>query len=181
MRDIANSLIFILCQCLLLGLVLSPLLLRGKSQARKNQMRSLYYAVPAAILLIAAAVNVFKAEFPGDQRQALSLGSQVLAGKEIIIRFDPETCAVFDLGSIACGSDYHGRYERGRNRWNITGPDRNSGAIDTRASSNGEPVRGSLSLWGMLSKFDEHGTIIYLGQGIGHLRLAPDVRGSNSL
>jgi hypothetical protein len=168
-RDLVNSLIFILCQLLLLALVLSPLLLGRSGQAwRTRKMRSFCFGLPAAILLVSAIINIFKAELPGDRR---TLGKQVLDGKEVVIRFDPETCVLFDLGAIACGSDYHGRYDRGRNRWTVAGLDRNSGAVITAFATNGESRSGSLSLWGVLLQFEDDGTIVHLGQGIGHLRM----------
>jgi hypothetical protein len=174
-RDLVNSFIFILCHLALLGLVLSPLLLGRPGQAsRTGKIRSLYYGVPAAILLVTAIINIVKAEFPGDRR--ITLSTQVLAGKEVVIRFDPETCALFELGSIACGSDYHGRYDRGRNRWTIAGLDRNTGAATTGVATNGESSVGVLSLWGVLFHFEDDGTIVHLGQGIGHLRIETNTR-----
>ncbi|MBR1245280.1 hypothetical protein JQ620_34915 [Bradyrhizobium sp. AUGA SZCCT0274] len=174
MPDLVKSLIFILCQLSLLALVVSPLLLERPGQApRSRQMRSLCYGLPAAILIISAAVNIFKATFPGDQAKLATLGVQVHAGKEVLIRFDPETCALYDLGSIACGSDYHGRYDRGRGRWTVSGLDRSTGSIITGSATNAGSSLGSLSLWGMLSRFEDDGTIVYLGQGVGRLRLAP--------
>lgn len=170
MRDLVKSLVFILCHLALLGLVLSPLLLWRPGQAsRSGKMRSFYYGVPAAILLVTAIVNIVKAEFPADRRMTLS--KQVLAGKDVIIRFDPETCVLFDLGSIACGSDYHGRYDRGRNRWTVAGLDKSTGAVITGVATNGEPNVGVLSLWGVLFRFEDDGTIVHFGQGVGHLRL----------
>lgn len=178
MRDLVNSLFFILCQLALLGLVLSPLLLGRLGQASRP-MRLIYFGVPAAILLVTAIFNIVRAEFPGDRR--ITLGTQVLAGKEVIIRFDPETCVLFDLGSIACGSDYRGRYDRGRNRWAVAGLNRNTGALVTAVATNGEPNVGILSLWGVLFRFEDDGTIVHLGQGIGHLRMDSNASDSKSL
>lgn len=179
MRDLVKSLVFVLCQLALLGLVLSPPLLGRPGQtSRTGRMRFLYYGVPAAILLVTAIVNIFRAEFPGDRR--VTLGTQVLAGKDVVIRFDPETCVLFDLGSIACGSDYHGRYDRGRNRWTVAGLNRSTGAVITEVATNGESSVGVLSLWGVLLRFEDDGTIVHLGQGIGHLHIATDTRDPKS-
>lgn len=180
MRDFVISLVFIPCQLALLGLVLSPLLLGRPGQApRTEKMRSLYYGLPAAILLITAIVNIIRAEFPGDRR--MTLGMQVLAGKDVIIRFDPETCVLFDLGSIACGPDYHGRYDRGRNRWMVAGLDKHTGAAIAGVATNGESSVGVLSLWGVLFHFEDDGTIVHLGQGIGHLRMDTNASDPKSL
>lgn len=173
MRDLINSVIFVFCQLCLLGLVLSPLLLSGKREAtRKHGWRGSLCALLAAILLITAAVDIFKAEYYVDYARINPLYADVLAGKEIVIRLYPETCAVFDLGTIACGADYHGRYERDKNRWTISGPNSKTGALITATSTSGELMPGRLSFWGMLSRFETDGTIFYLGQGIGYLRLA---------
>jgi hypothetical protein len=175
MRDLITSVIFVLCQLFLLGLVLSPLLLSGGRQAtRKNGWRGILFAPLAAILLVTAAIDIFKAEYQVDYARISPLHAEVFAGKEIVIRLYPETCAVFDFGSIACGADYHGRYERAKNRWIISGPDNKTGALITATSTNGELMPGGLSFWGVLSRFEADGTIFHLGQGIGHLRLAKD-------
>lgn len=172
--DLVTSAIFVLCQLCLLGLVLSSLLLSGKSQAmQKNGWRGILCVLLPAIVVVTAAVDIFKAEYQVDYAKIRPLDAEVLAGREIVIRLYPETCAVFDLGSITCGVDYHGRYKRRENRWVIAGPDSKSGALLTGSSTNGEP--GGLSFWGMLSRFEADGTIFYLGQAIGHLRLAKPV------
>jgi YqaJ-like viral recombinase domain len=41
---------------------------------------------------------------------------------------------------------------------------------------NGEASVGILSLWGVLFHFEDDGTILHLGQGIGHLRIETNAR-----
>jgi|GEM_PF-4565057 hypothetical protein len=174
MPDLVKSVIFVLCQLTLLGLLLSPMLLAGThGAAPRGGWRIVLGKLLAAILVITAALDIFKAEYQVDYARTTPLEAAVLAGKQIVVRFDPDTCVVLDLGNITCGADYHGQYDSHKNRWTLSGPDSKTGALIT-ASSRSEPRPGSLSFWGMLSRFEEDGKIIYLGQAIGHLRLAND-------
>ncbi|WP_342740141.1 hypothetical protein [Bradyrhizobium sp. B117] len=172
MRDLVMSVTFVFCQLCFLGLLVSPLLLSDmRGIARRSAWWGILPAVLATILVITAAVDIFKAEYQVDYAKTNPLEAEVLAGKQVVIKLYPETCVVFNLGSIACGTNYHGRYEREKNSWTFSGPDSKTGALVT-ATTVGEPIPGRLSLWGMLSRFEADGTIFYLGQGIGHLHLA---------
>jgi hypothetical protein len=89
-----------------------------------------------------------------------SLAERVLAGRPVVIRFEGDACRRFDLGTIACDSEYRGAYERRAQRWVFTDHHRSEGAVATFAHSIGEPAPGSLSLWGMVCHVDDAGTLL---------------------
>jgi hypothetical protein len=172
MWDLFTSAIFIACQCALLGLVLRPLIgskLDGHSP-RARTTRLCCYGLGIAIIIVSAASSILPSIIAPASPQSLT--AQVLAGAPISIHLEPEACLVFDLGTIQCETRYDGQYEIRSNRWIVTGPSGPSREIITSESNNAERIPGTLSLWGVLLRFDADGALYRYDQKIGQLDIA---------
>ena len=101
----------------------------------------------------------------------LKLGRRAFEGEPLTVVFDLETCARQDLGNIECGVEYSGRYDRRTNRWTVTGPGKVSKEIITSSADNADPRPGWISVWGMISSFDDNGDLKYLGRKAGRIAL----------
>lgn len=169
MGDFLRSGIFLACQLLLLVFVLSPFLFAGRAGARRIARRAVLPAA-AAILFATAAVDIVIGARAFRAGAGHGLVSEAFAGKPIVLRFYPETCLLMNLGTIACDTDYHARYERRENRWTVTGYNRADMKIITAAAANADPFPGHLSLWGSLARLDESGALIIADQQVGTVR-----------
>ena len=135
MGDLFGAFAFVLCQVLLLGLLFSPLLLRKRDAAGRARIPM---AAKTFVLGVAVGATIMTA---GIEGVSLSRGNHLTrlnhtpsgssttspvasnheTGGSVVIRFDPEVCLAFNLGTLQCGSDYEGRYDVAANRWIVTG------------------------------------------------------------
>jgi hypothetical protein len=174
MWDLFTSALFVGCQSVLLVLVASPLLFADiqARPRRSSPVARLCLPVALGLVLVAAAINVLSS---ASSVPVQSLAARVLAGQTVSFQFDPEACRVLDLGNILCGEVYRGRYERGGNRWIVTGPQEDPQVIITSESENSEPIagslKGSLNVWGVSLYFDPDGALYRFGQKIGALQI----------
>ncbi|MBV9583286.1 MAG: hypothetical protein JO213_00190, partial [Alphaproteobacteria bacterium] len=176
MPDLLKAVLFVTSQCALAAVIFSPLILRNRAArgwpttGSPSGLRLCGYLLPMAAVVGAALVNVSRTG-PDGGTGGTGLFAEVLAGHRVDIRLDPAACLVFDLGSIACASDYAAVYDREGNSWTVSGIERGSGARFTATATNAEPVPGALSIWGLLARFEADGTIDYAGQAVGRLTL----------
>jgi hypothetical protein len=107
---------------------------------------------------------------PPSTMSGPTLLQQAFRGQEITIRFDPQACTTFNLGTIQCGSEYKGRYAADTNRWTVSGFHLGDQQVRTVATENAERKPGSVSVWGLIATFDDKGDLYYLGQRVGTVR-----------
>src|SRR5262249_39136457 len=113
----------------------------------------------------------------GPPRSVPTLTSEAMLGKPIIVRFDAEACKKFNLGTINCGADFWAEDNGRDNPWAGTGVYKAENAVKTVASTNADRVPGSLSVWGMISRFDDDGNVFYLNQKVGRIELQTERTG----
>jgi hypothetical protein len=94
-----------------------------------------------------------------------------------VIRFDAHAYEELNLGTIAYETDYRGSYDPAANHWTVTGFNKGDQNIVSFGATNADPTPGSLSVWGMVGRFDEAGTITYLDRPVGKLRPASESPG----
>jgi hypothetical protein len=198
--DFLRGFVFVLCQLLLLGLVLSPLLLlkRDANPPARIPMsvKTFMFGVAVGAIIMTAGIDISSlsrqhdtanrgltpSSSPGGSPVAANremtpepatrkLTRDVLQGKPVVIRFDPEACTAFNLGTIECGTDYQGQYDASVNSWTVTGFHKGEGTVRTFVSTNTDRGAGNVSVWGMLSRFGDDGTIHYLNEVVGTIRL----------
>jgi hypothetical protein len=178
--DLMQSFVFVACELLLLGLLFSPVLFIQRDTTARSRILKvvaiLFFGIAAGVTTISAGVQI--ASLTRDNPHASDqvpvnpkLTTEVLHGKPVLIQFDLDACIIFNLGSIECGSDYRGKYDAKANRWTVTGRVNETKTVRSYTSSNSEPTSGSLSVWGMLSSFDDDGNIFHHKERIGTLRL----------
>jgi hypothetical protein len=175
MLDLATSIVFIISQLLLLGLLFGPFLL-SEPQGRLFHVPKLVkfssFAVPIGIIILTGAITLI--QLYGEASMAakkMTLTKAVFAGAPVVIRFHPKACQTFKFGAIQCGSDFHGRYDADTNRWTITGFSMADQRRLTMSSTTGDKRPGSLSVWGMWYQFDDTGTIYYQLEEVGKAEL----------
>lgn len=200
MRDFVSGVIFTLCEVTLFALVFSPFLVRPVQTMRTWAIpfpaRTFLFGLAAGVFIVTAWRGTVG---PGIQPSTLSrpdaaiaapasssspstttfgrsatgpkLTAEAFRGKPVVIHYDANACKTYNLGTIQCGVDYIGRYDSSSNRWTVTGPRKGEPGPQTFATDNGERVPGNLSLWGMLSGFDDAGNVLYLDERVGSIRL----------
>ena len=106
-----------------------------------------------------------------DAHDAGSLTGLVRAGAEVEIRLNPKVCPQLVLGELSCEAPYVGRHDPVTNMWMLTGRSKGSAALATNALKNAPDEPGNISIWGVLAKFTNAGTLIIQGKEAGTVRL----------
>lgn len=186
MTEAFQSLAFMLCQLLVLALLFGPFVLRKDQLGGSGTAKALMLGIALGIVVATAAITTGRlnssrlANAVADDelrpREADKLTVKVLRGNSVVIRFDPEACLVYDLGSIDCGSAYEGRYDPWAKRWTVTGLNKQSGKPGTYSSSNCDRGRGCLGVWGALFLFDEDGVVFRSDNRVGEIRIKEEKR-----
>lgn len=113
---------------------------------------------------------------PVDGKPAVADGTpglvdKAFAGQPITVRFDPQACTDFDLGTIQCGSDYTARYGAEANRWTVTGYSLGTRAPASVVSENASGKPGQIGIWGLIARFDDTGDLYFSNEKVGRVAL----------
>jgi hypothetical protein len=128
------------------------------------------------LIRIAGALAVLCGSFYGalmllDAYDAGSLTGLARAGAEVEIRLNPKVCSQLVLGELSCEAPYVGRHDPVTNMWTLTGRSKDSATLTTNALKNAPDEFGSVSIWGVLGKFTNAGSLIIQGKEAGTVRL----------
>lgn len=110
----------------------------------------------------------------GDRsaQQGRSIRDEAWRGAPLRINFLAKACQQKNLFDLVCNSRYDAQYNAGSNAWKITGYAKSVGKTLTNEFKNAPAEKGSISIWGILGKFDEAGKLSIDGVAVGTISIA---------
>jgi hypothetical protein len=101
-----------------------------------------------------------------------TLTESAYAGDGLEIRLSPDACAgPLARTELNCEYAYFGHHFSLKNVWWFTGRKRGAATPENNEATNAPDEHGTLSLWGIVAKFDDAGHLSYGGKEIGTVQL----------
>ncbi|MBV8772683.1 MAG: hypothetical protein JO166_10210 [Deltaproteobacteria bacterium] len=178
-NNLALSLVFVACQLAFMAIFGGALLSKGpvtpETGRWPRRIKRAVFGLIASAAIITGVVDITSAALQQRREAAVNAGellSQAQLGKPLLVRLDSEACAKWDLGTIACNTDYRASYDSRAARWTVSGYSNSDKAVITSSTRYSEGA-GSLSIWGALFRFDNSGMVYRFNQIAGKIRVAP--------
>ena len=86
-------------------------------------------------------------------------------GAWLDIQLDAKVCRAGLVGVLRCDVTYEGHYDKSNNSWKVIGQTQESDQAITASYNNAPNQLGSISIFGLIAQFDQHGKLSLKAEG----------------